>query len=51
MQQKFLQLMHSSSIPEASTGMSSALNTILLIITAIIGVFIVKTMSKQEVQQ
>ena len=32
-------------------GMSSALNTILLIITAIIGVFIVKTMSKQEVQQ
>ena len=32
-------------------GMSSALNTILLIITAIIGVFIVKTLSKQEVQQ
>ena len=32
-------------------GMSSALNTILLIITAIIGVGIVKTLSKQEVQQ
>ena len=32
-------------------GMSSALNTILLIITAIIGVGIVKKMSKQEVQQ
>ena len=32
-------------------GMSSALNTVLLVITAIIGVFIVKTLSKQEVQQ
>lgn len=32
-------------------GMSSALNTILLLITAVIGVLIVKTMSKQEVQQ
>lgn len=32
-------------------GMSSALNTVLLIITAIVGVFIVKTLSKQEVQQ
>lgn len=32
-------------------GMSSALNTILLIITAIVGVFIVKTLGKQEVQQ
>lgn len=32
-------------------GMSTALNTILLIITAIIGVLVVKTMSKQEVQQ
>lgn len=32
-------------------GMSSALNTILLLITAIVGVFIVKTLGKQEVQQ
>lgn len=32
-------------------GMSTALNTILLLITAVVGVFIVKTMSKQEVQQ
>lgn len=32
-------------------GMSTALNTVLLIITAVIGVFIVKTLSKQEVQQ
>lgn len=32
-------------------GMSSALNTVLLIITAIVGVFIVKTLGKQEVQQ
>lgn len=32
-------------------GMSTALNTILLIITAIVGVFVVKQMSKQEVQQ
>ena len=32
-------------------GMSSALNTVLLVITAIIGVFIVKTLSKQEGQQ
>lgn len=32
-------------------GMSTALNTILLVITAIIGVIVVKQMSKQEVQQ
>ncbi|MDC7289515.1 sugar ABC transporter permease [Blautia schinkii] len=32
-------------------GMSTALNTILLVITAIVGVFIVKTLGKQEVQQ
>lgn len=32
-------------------GMSTALNSILLIITAVIGVIIVKVMSKQEVQQ
>lgn len=32
-------------------GVSIALNTVLLIITAIAGVFIVKTLSKQEVQQ
>lgn len=32
-------------------GMSTALNTILLVITAIIGVAVVKVMSKQEVQQ
>ena len=32
-------------------GMSTALNTILLIITALVGVLIVKVMSKQEVQQ
>ena len=32
-------------------GMSTAFNTILLVITAIIGVFIVRKMSKQEVQQ
>lgn len=32
-------------------GMSTALNTILLVITAIIGVVVVKVMSKQEVQQ
>ena len=32
-------------------GMSSALNTVLLVITAIIGAFIVKTLRKQEVQQ
>ena len=32
-------------------GMSTALNTILLVITAIIGVFVVRQMSKQEVQQ
>lgn len=31
-------------------GMSTAFNTILLIITAFVGVFIVKKMSKQEVQ-
>lgn len=32
-------------------GMSTAFNTVLLLITALIGVFIVKKMSKQEVQQ
>lgn len=32
-------------------GMSTALNTILLVITAVIGVFVVKKMSKSEVQQ
>ena len=32
-------------------GMSTALSTILLLITAVIGVFIVKRMGKQEVQQ
>lgn len=32
-------------------GMSTALNTVLLIITAFVGVFIVKTLGKQEVQQ
>ncbi|MBO5460277.1 MAG: sugar ABC transporter permease [Ruminococcus sp.] len=32
-------------------GMASAMNTILLIITAIVGVFIVKALGKQEVQQ
>lgn len=32
-------------------GMSTALNTILLVITAVIGVFVVRNMSKQEVQQ
>ena len=32
-------------------GMSTALNTILLVITEIVGVFIVKTLGKQEVQQ
>lgn len=32
-------------------GMSTALNTILLLITAFVGVFIVKTLGKQEVQQ
>lgn len=32
-------------------GMSTALNTILLVITAIIGIIVVKVMSKQEVQQ
>lgn len=32
-------------------GMSTALNTILLLITAGIGVFVVKVMSKKEVQQ
>ena len=31
--------------------MSTALNTILLLITAVVGVLIVKNMSKQEVQQ
>jgi len=31
--------------------MSSALNSILLLITAIAGVVIVKTLGKQEVQQ
>ena len=32
-------------------GMSTALNSILLIITAVIGVVVVKVMSKKEVQQ
>ena len=32
-------------------GMSTALNTILLLITAVVGVCIVKTLGKQEVQQ
>lgn len=32
-------------------GMATALNTILLVITAVVGVCIVKTLSKQEVQQ
>lgn len=32
-------------------GMSTALNTILLVITAIIGIIVVKVMSEQEVQQ
>ncbi|MDO4275440.1 MAG: sugar ABC transporter permease [Eubacteriales bacterium] len=32
-------------------GMSTALNTVLLIITAFVGVFIVRTLGKQEVQQ
>ena len=32
-------------------GMSTALNTVLLVITACVGVFIVKTLGKQEVQQ
>ena len=32
-------------------GLSTALNTILLVITAIVGVVVVKTMSRQEVQQ
>lgn len=32
-------------------GLSTALNTILLIITAVVGVLVVKKMSKQEVQQ
>ena len=31
--------------------MSTALNTVLLVITAVIGVLVVKTMSRQEVQQ
>lgn len=32
-------------------GMSTALNTVLFLITAVIGVIVVKVMSKQEVQQ
>lgn len=32
-------------------GMSTALNSILLVITAVIGIVVVKVMSKQEVQQ
>ncbi len=32
-------------------GMSSALNTILMVITSLIGVMLVKLMSKKEVQQ
>jgi len=32
-------------------GLSTALNTVLLVVTAVIGVFVVKKMSKQEVQQ
>jgi raffinose/stachyose/melibiose transport system permease protein len=32
-------------------GMSTALNTVLLVITAIIGIMVVKVMSKKEVQQ
>lgn len=32
-------------------GMSTALNAVLLVITAVIGIFVVKVMSKQEVQQ
>lgn len=32
-------------------GMSTALNAILLVITAVIGIFVVRTMGKQEVQQ
>lgn len=32
-------------------GMSTALNTVLLLITAVIGIGVVKTMSRQEVQQ
>jgi raffinose/stachyose/melibiose transport system permease protein len=32
-------------------GMSTALNTVLLVITAIIGILVVKVMSKKEVQQ
>ena len=32
-------------------GMSTALNSILLLITAVVGVFIVRTLGKQEVQQ
>ena len=36
---------------DGAYGMSTAFNTILLILTAIAGIFVVKNMSKQEVQQ
>ena len=36
---------------DGSYGMSTAFNTILLILTAIAGIFVVKNMSKKEVQQ
>ena len=32
-------------------GMSTALNTVLLVITAVVGIFVVRTLGKQEVQQ
>ena len=36
---------------DGAYGMSTAFNTILLILTAIAGIFVVKNMSKKEVQQ
>lgn len=36
---------------DGSYGMSTAFNTVLLILTAIAGIFVVKMMSKKEVQQ
>ena len=36
---------------DGAYGMSTAFNTVLLILTAIAGIFVVKMMSKKEVQQ
>lgn len=36
---------------DGAYGMSTAFNTVLLILTAIAGIFVVRTMSKKEVQQ